>query len=175
MTKMIKYIFILLVSCLPVSSVLAMDIPDYIKDIDKMGAVRQNVDNIINALSSEAEGSQTAVTDAEYFNIIKRKLAADLYAEALTTRTNLLKNSSDAVAEKAKGAVSGALSGGLKDEREVIASETMPQYESIINRLNSIVALEAAAANLEGTIMITSMPKGDNRLEYQRINEEDTK
>lgn len=137
-----------------------LEVPAY---VDTTASVPANVSSIVKALTSNAGGLQEAQDDADYYNTVKRKLAASLYAEALTTRTNLIADEKKAAAEKTAKAAGNALAGisGSKDKKEIIANDVQPQLVSIAKRLNSIMTLEAMTANLEGTLMITGLPKSN--------------
>ena len=137
-----------------------LEVPSY---VDTKASVPVNVRSIVKALTSNAGGLQEAQDDADYYNTVKRKLAASLYAEALTTRTNLIADEKKAAAEKTAKAAGNALAGisGSKDKKEIIANDIQPQLVSIAKRLNSIMTLEAMTANLEGTMMITGLPKSN--------------
>lgn len=140
-----------------------LEVPAY---IDTTASVPANVRKIVDALTSKAEGMQEAQDDADYYNTVKRKLAASLYAEALTTRTNMIADEKKAAAEKTAKAAGKALAGmgGSQDKKEIIANDVQPQLVSIAKRLNSVMTLEAMVANLEGTMLITDLPKSNTEL-----------
>ena len=66
----------------------AVEIPSYIEDVND---VRANINPIIENLTSHSQDAGGAQDDEEFQNIILRQLSAKLYAEALTTRTKVLK------------------------------------------------------------------------------------
>ena len=140
-----------------------LEVPAY---VDTTASVPVNVRSIVKALTSNAGGLQEAQDDADYYNTVKRKLAASLYAEALTTRTNLIADEKKAAAEKTAQAAGNALAGitGSEDKKEIIANDIQPQQVSIAKRLNSIMTLEAMTANLEGTLLITGLPKSNTEV-----------
>ena len=129
----------------------AVEIPSYIEDVND---VRANINPIIENLTSHSQDDGGAQDDEEFQNIILRQLSAKLYAEALTTRTKVLK------AEKEKAAELGDTS----DKQKVLVNEIKPRLRSIAERLNNIVSLEASIASLEGTRVIINMPKEDTSL-----------
>lgn len=126
----------------------AMEIPGY---IDPQKDIPANVESIIQALTSEAEGITGAIDDEEFNNIMLRKLSAALYAEALTTRTQLIKEAK----EKSKKKITSA----IKDKKAVVSEEVQTYLRKIAERINAIVSLEAGIANLEGTTVFATMPK----------------
>lgn len=163
MNKLSVLIFIFAVAVFMPRSGFALDMLEVPAYVDTTASVPANVSSIVKALTSNAGGLQEAQDDADYYNTVKRKLAASLYAEALTTRTNLIADEKKAAAEKTAKAAGNALAGisGSKDKKEIIANDVQPQLVSIAKRLNSIMTLEAMTANLEGTLMITGLPKSN--------------
>lgn len=148
----------------------AVQIPDYIEDVED---IKGNVNVIIENLTSKAVNSESAAEDGEFKNIILRQLAASLYAEALTTRTNILKaEKAKASKEKVEGGL-GKLTGGADNKKDMMADEVQPQLRSIAERLTSIVSLEAGIANLEGTTIITRLPKAPTDLEHTEKEDEE--
>ncbi len=137
-----------------VSSVFASEIPAYMKD--NLASPRDNICPIIcNIMYPEGaiKGSDAAQNLKEAQEQLKRRLAAKLYAEGLTTRTNMQKKAQEAKKE----ALEGAVSSPMKDKKEVLDS-MQPYLISIVNHLSSIAALEASIAALDGTIAITKDP-----------------
>ena len=134
----------------------AVEIPSYIEDVND---VRANINPIIENLTSHSQDAGGAQDDEEFQNIILRQLSAKLYAEALTTRTKVLK----AEKEQTKKEKAAEL-GDTSDKQKVLVNEIKPRLRSIAERLNNIVSLEASIASLEGTRVIINMPKEDTSL-----------
>lgn len=152
-----------------IKSAQAVEIPNYIKKVEK---VKDNVDLIIENLTSKAQGSEQSQQDAEYFNGILREHAAALYAEALTTRTNILKAEQEKAEKKAAAAVAGSLTGGSDNKKQILTDDILPQMQSIAERWNKIVSLEAGIASLEGNTIIIRLPKSNSTLNTSDSQEE---
>ncbi len=147
-------LFALLFLLSGVSSVFSAEIPSYMKD--NLSSPKSNICPIIcNIMYPEGvvKGSDGAQNLEEAQQKLKRKLVAKLYAEGLTTRTNMQKKAE----EDKKKALEGAISSPMKDKKEVLDS-MQPYLISIVNHLSSIAALEASIAALEGTLAITNDP-----------------
>ena len=136
----------------------AVEIPSYIEDVND---VRANINPIIENLTSHSQDVGGAQDDEEFQNIILRQLSAKLYAEALTTRTKVLKAEKEKEQTKKEKA---AELGDTSDKQKVLVNEIKPRLRSIAERLNNIVSLEASIASLEGTRVIINMPKEDTSL-----------
>lgn len=136
----------------------AVEIPSYIEDVND---VRANINPIIENLTSHSQDAGGAQDDEEFQNIIFRQLSAKLYAEALTTRTKVLKAEKEKEQTKKEKA---AELGDTSDKQKVLVNEIKPRLRSIAERLNNIVSLEASIASLEGTRVIINMPKEDTSL-----------
>lgn len=100
--------------------------------------------------NGKVQGSGGAQALADQQNELKRRLVAKLYAEGLTTRTNMLKKALD----DKKKALEESVTSPMKDKKEVLDS-MQPYLIGIINHLSSIASLEASIAALDGTITIT--------------------
>lgn len=136
----------------------AVEIPSYIEDVND---VRANINPIIENLTSHSQDAGGAQDAEEFQNIILRQLSAKLYAEALTTRTKVLKAEKEK--EQTKKEKTAEL-GDTSDKQKVLVNEIKPRLRSIAERLNNIVSLEASIASLEGTRVIVNMPKEDTSL-----------
>lgn len=136
----------------------AVEIPSYIEDVND---VRANINPIIENLTSRSQDAGGAQDAEEFQNIILRQLSAKLYAEALTTRTKVLKAEKEKEQTKKEKA---AELGDTSDKQKVLVNEIKPRLRSIAERLNNIVSLEASIASLEGTRVIVNMPKEDTSL-----------
>ena len=136
----------------------AVEIPSYIEDVND---VRANINPIIENLTSHSPDAGGAQDDEGFQNIILRQLSAKLYAEALTTRTKVLKAEKEKEQTKKEKA---AELGDTSDKQKVLVNEIKPRLRSIAERLNNIVSLEASIASLEGTRVIINMPKEDTSL-----------
>ncbi len=155
----------LLLVFLPLSGAKAVEIPDYITQIDDVAA---NICPIINNLSSQATGATSAEADARVKQQLRRDLAAAAYGQAIATRAQLQQQ---AVADVAKQGVDAILS-SLKYKKEIMADKIQPALISIAERLNSIVSMEASIAALEGTMMFTDLPKDDTDV-FKRCSQDD--
>lgn len=133
----------------------AVEVPDYISS--QTEDVGKNVCSIINALSSNAVGSQEAEDDAEIKNIQRRKSAADLYAEAIVTRTTIIKEEKERQIKEKAGKAASMLN--VKDKETIMSDRIQPPLINIAKRLNAIASLEASMAVLEGTMIFTDLPK----------------
>ena len=133
-----------------VSPVAAFDVPGaFQKNINDPG---ENVPVIIETLSYNALNSEDADKEEVAMVKLKQKAIAAAYAEAFTMRTNLQKQAD-------KNAAEGKKKSGHKTEVDLITQESKRAMRSIAERINSIMSLEAALANMEGTVIITSLPK----------------
>jgi len=141
----------LLVLVLEAVSAQAGAIPAYMEK--ELKSPKRNICPVICNImypNGKVQSSGGAESLSDQQNMLKRKLVADLYAEGLTTRTNMLKKAS----EDKKKALEGAVSSPMKDKKEVL-DDMQPYLISIINHLRSVAALEASIAALEGTIRLT--------------------
>lgn len=132
--------------------VSAFEIPqEYLKNIDEPA---DNIPVIINRLRSTAKNLEEADEQEAAQRETMQMAAAAAYAEAFTTRTNLQKQAKE-------NAAKGEASNSHKTEVDIISEEVQGHMRSSAERLNSIVALEAVLANMEGTIIISSLPKDE--------------
>ena len=90
------------------------------------------------------------LTEAKSYNDtaaqIKFEMASDLYASALSTRAKLIR---DAKEQDTKEQENGA-----ESTQEILANEVQPNLQQIVERLSSIVDLEAKISALEGVSAI---------------------
>ena len=137
----------------------------------KLNKPIDNADEIIKCLVSTATGSETAQNDEKRIEKLKENIATSLYAQALASRVKIAK----LAAKKAKDAAAGAIAGlsSVPNSRQILQEKVLEQAISVAKRLNDIVALEAGVADLEGTIIITGLPKGDTS--FLDKKEEDVK
>ncbi len=158
--KHFSILFLAAVCCTPTST-LALEIPDYI--VSKNGKpinVADNICPIIKALSSEAVNSTEAEAEASKENELLRDLASKVYAEAISTRVVLMNEKDREFDLDSLCADKG--NGEAEEQKEIMTKATRPLLISIARRLQSIAALEAGIASLEGTQMFKSIPKGES-------------
>lgn len=153
----------LLLVFLPLSGAKAVEIPDYITQIDDVAA---NICPIINNLSSRATGATSAEADARVKQQLRRELAAAAYGQAIATRAQLQQQAFSNMI------LDAALSVIIKDKKKIMADKIQPALISIAERLNSIVSMEASIAALEGTMMFTDLPKDDTDV-FERCSQKD--
>ena len=160
MRKARYYIYLIFAAVVfAASSAQALEIPSYIVDIERP---YKNIDSIIEALTSNAINADEAADAQEHNNIMQRQLAASAYAQALTARIRLIRQAKDAEKTARKKKLKKSTPGGADNKKAVLAQDVQPVMRSIAEHLNSIVSLEAAQANLEGTMLLNSLPRNYN-------------
>ena len=128
----------------------------------KINDPNDNAEIIANYLISEATDAKTAQEDKERIEMIKENIVTSLYAEALATRIKIAKRAEEKKLSAAKDKISGAITGKLNDARAVLQDEVLLHTGNIAERLNDIMSMEAGIADLEGTIILTNLPKSAN-------------
>ena len=120
----------------------AVDVYSFITDVNDP---RANIKSISDALLVSGN-----LTEAKSYNDtaaqIKFEMASDLYASALSTRAKLIR---DAKEQDTKEQENGA-----ESTQEILAKEVQPNLQQIVERLSSIVDLEAKISALEGVSAI---------------------
>lgn len=122
----------------------AVDVYSFITDVNDP---RANIKSISDALLVSGN-----LTEAKSYNDtaaqIKFEMASDLYASALSTRAKLIRDAKEQENGDSK------LLGGAESTQEILANEVQPNLQQIVERLSSIVDLEAKISALEGVSAI---------------------
>lgn len=120
----------------------AVDVYSFITDVNDP---RANIKSISDALLVSGN-----LTEAKSYNDtaaqIKFEMASDLYASALSTRAKLIRDAKEQDAKEQKN--------GAESTQEILANEVQPNLQQIVERLSSIVDLEAKISALEGVSAI---------------------
>lgn len=153
----------------------AVDFPSYISDPQK---VNENIDVILQANEARPEDTQSAINSAEERKDILREYSANLYANALAVRAQMVgtegASSSGLDINKTGDKVLGELKGQMgeqvgavvdfgkklyeklqsKNKTSILQNELKEPNKNIALRLRQIIELEAAIANLQATQML---------------------
>lgn len=120
----------------------AVDVYSFITDVNDP---RANIKSISDALLVSGN-----LTEAKSYNDtaaqIKFEMASDLYASALSTRAKLIRDAKEQSAQNKEN--------GAESTQEILANEVQPNLQQIVERLSSIVDLEAKISALEGVSAI---------------------
>lgn len=127
----------------------AVDVYSFITDVNDP---RANIKSISDALLVSGN-----LTEAKSYNDtaaqIKFEMASDLYASALSTRAKLIRDAKEQDTKEQEDGDSKLL-GGAESTQEILANEVQPNLQQIVERLSSIVDLEAKISALEGVSAI---------------------
>lgn len=120
----------------------AVDVYSFITDVNDP---RANIKSISDALLVSGN-----LTEAKSYNDtaaqIKFEMASDLYASALSTRAKLIRDAKEQSTQNKEN--------GAESTQEILANEVQPNLQQIVERLSSIVDLEAKISALEGVSAI---------------------
>lgn len=124
----------------------AYDFPAaYNKEVNNPSANTKVIDKY---LTSSAGSSAEATEDAERSRRLRENIATALYAEAISTRIKVIRES-----KKKK-----LPTPPIKESRTILQDEVLKHTGNIARRLNDIVALEAGIADMQGTNILTRLP-----------------
>ena len=139
---------------LNISDVRALDIPAYIEDPQDVSA---NVEIIIKENTPITENSEKAENWEIKTKDLLIQYAAQLYADALSIRANMVGSEGSEDTEEENKSIFNQLAPKSEDNTSVMQNEVKNYIKNISLRLMQIANLEASIGNLQGLMMIDTI------------------